>query len=117
LAIRLRGCAERLVRLLREQRAELFPGVDERRQIVDDSGDLAYRALRVAAAVAQDLFGDRQELPELDHGRSFQTPSTGTPAAAARARMSVAWRGVTGVTMYPSRPSPTVSERLPAHAR
>src|SRR6059058_4951582 len=78
LAVGLRGGAERLRRLLREQRAQLLAGIDEWRQIVheapgervlehDHRGGLAHRALGLAAAVAQDLFDHRDHLADLHH--------------------------------------------------
>jgi hypothetical protein len=81
LAVGLGRGAQRLGRLLGQQRAELLAGVDQRREVVDEAAGervlehghrrrLAHRALGVAAAVAEDLLHDRHELAHLRHAGS-----------------------------------------------
>src|SRR5688572_13052694 len=76
LAERLRRCAERLYRFLREQRAELLARVDERREVLDepprervlDDGHrrhLAQGTAAGAATVAEDLLHHRDRLSDL----------------------------------------------------
>src|SRR5437773_8875097 len=78
LAVGLGGATEGLRRLLREQRPELLPRVDEQRELLDelpgervlddgDRRDLAYGTPRGAAPAGQDLLHHGDELSDLHH--------------------------------------------------